>query len=275
MRIGPVERLHLSDMEVEEAHSGPPASRFTGRRAIVTGAARGIGAAIARRLASEGATVGLLDLDRTGVESRCDDLRSAFPAASHLSEVVDLADPISTVEVTARLIERLGGLDILVNNAGVFDKTALQHMTVASWDRMMAINARAPFLTMKCAFPALAAAGSGRIVNIASLAAKEGAPGEAHYAASKAAVVALTRVAAKEMGESGVTVNCVCPGYVLTDMGAEGRSEEDIASWTARSPLGRLGCTEDVAGTVAFLCSADGAYLTGQAINVTGGMFMS
>ena len=109
-------------------------------------------------------------------------------------------------------------------------------------------------------------------MNMASMAAKRGTPGEAAYAASKAAVVALSRIAAMELGSHGVTVNSICPGYVLTEMGADTRSEDQIAEWTALSPLGRLGDPGDVAGVIAFLASDDGGYLTGQAVNVTGGM---
>ena len=115
-------------------------------------------------------------------------------------------------------------------------------------------------------------AGGGRVVNMASMAAKRGTPGEAAYAASKAAVVALTRIAAMELGPHGVTVNSICPGYVLTDMGCDARSPDQVAAWASMSPLGRLGDPADVAGTVAFLAGEDGSYLTGQALNVTGGM---
>lgn len=262
-------------MDELDVRFGSVPARFAGRTAIITGAARGIGAEIARRLATEGATVALLDIDAAAVQLYCERLGSASAAAPHISEVVDLADPEATESAVLRAVRRLGRLDILVNNAGVFDKTPLTEIAVSSWDRMMAINARAVFVTMRSASAALVASGGGRIVNIASMAARDGGVGEAHYAASKAAVVALSRVAAKEMGEAGITVNCVCPGYVLTDMGAGTRSPEEVARWTARSPLGRLGSTRDVASTVAFLCSDDAAYLTGQAIYVTGGMFMN
>jgi len=122
--------------------------------------------------------------------------------------------------------------------------------------------------------PVMIRAGRGRIVNMASMAAKVGTPGEAHYAASKAAVVALTRVAAMELGPSGINVNCVCPGYVLTEMGADTRTPEQVEAWTAGSPLGRLQSVADVAGVVRWLASDEAASCTGQSINVTGGMVM-
>ena len=128
---------------------------------------------------------------------------------------------------------------------------------------------------MQVAAGSMVAAGrGGSIVTIASMAAKQGGAGQGHYAASKAAVVALTRVAAQEWGEHGITVNALCPGYILTEMGADTRTEDDIRTWCSYSPLGRLGTPADVAGLATFLASPDGAYLTGQALNVTGGMVM-
>ncbi|BDZ48427.1 hypothetical protein GCM10025867_06680 [Frondihabitans sucicola] len=121
----------------------------------------------------------------------------------------------------------------------------------------------------------IAAGGGGKIINLASMAAKKGGAGEGAYPASKAAVVALTRVAALEWGEHGINVNCLCPGYVLTEMGAATRTDEMVASWSALSPLGRCASPADVAGVALFLATPDADYLTGQAINVTGGMVMS
>lgn len=176
--------------------------------------------------------------------------------------------------VVGEVIDALGGLDGLVNNAGVFEQVPLDEITIEQWDQMFAVNARAPLLLMQECLTALSESGRGRIVNIASMGAKLAAPLEAHYAASKAALVALTRAAAVEWGSCQITVNAVSPGYVLTDMGAAGRSEAEVAAWTARSPLGRLGCPADVAGVVEFLLSDAAAYLTGQVINITGGMVM-
>jgi 3-oxoacyl-[acyl-carrier protein] reductase len=162
----------------------------------------------------------------------------------------------------------------LVNNAGVFEKVPLDAITVGQWDRMVAVNATAPLVLMQAARDALSASGRGRIVNVTSMGAKLAAPLEGHYAASKAALMALTRAAAVEWGPLGVTANAVSPGYVLTDMGADERSEAEVAAWSARSPLGRLAEPQDVAGVVAFLLSDAAAYLTGQVINVAGGMVM-
>ena len=242
------------------------AEGLRGRRCIVTGAARGIGRRIAERLVEEGMQAALLDVDPA-----VSDVARGLGAASL---VVDLADAAQT-----RRALSAGAGDgpywLVVNNAGVFSKTPLLEMTLEEWDRVQAVNVRSMVVVIQALAPAMIAAGAGgRIVNVASMAAKLGTPGEAAYAASKAAVVALSRIAAMELGPHGVTVNAVCPGYVLTEMGASTRTADQIAAWTAKSPLGRLGDPGDVASAVAFLASDDGSYMTGQAINVTGGMCM-
>lgn len=232
------------------------------QRVIVTGGSGGIGAAIVDRFTADGARVAVLDRRApTG-----DSASGFFP--------VDLLDPADTRRAIGEAIDALGGVDVLVNCAGIFQHVSLLDITVDDWDRVLDINARATLVTMQAVAPAMLDARQGAIVNIASMAAKQGGGGEGHYAASKAAVVALTRAGAQEWGCHGVTVNAVCPGYVLTDMGADTRSEADVAAWSAKSPLGRLGIPEDVAGVTHFLASPAGGYLTGQAINVTGGMVM-
>lgn len=232
------------------------------QRVIVTGGSGGIGAAIVQRFVDDGARVAVLDR-----RAPADPAASAFIA-------VDLRDPLDTRRAVGEAVDALGGIDVLVNCAGIFQHTALLDISVDDWDRVIDINARATLITMQAVAPTMLEARRGSIVNIASMAAKHGGGGEAHYAASKAAVVALTRAGAQEWGCHGVTVNAVCPGYVLTEMGADTRSEADVAAWSAKSPLGRLGIPEDVAGVTHFLASPAGGYLTGQAINVTGGMIM-
>lgn len=241
-------------------------ARLEGRRAIITGGARGIGGSIAAAMAVEGARVCILDrLVSAGTEHAAA-LDGHFVA-------VDLADATATREATHRAIATLGGVDILVNSAGVFRLEALLDVSIESWDAMLAVNTRAALVTMQCAAAAMIAGGEGgRIINIASMAAKSSGAMEGHYAASKAALLALTRSAALEWGEHGITANAICPGYILTEMGAATRTDEDVARWSARSPLGRLGEPEDVAAVALFLASGDACYLTGQAINVTGGM---
>lgn len=232
------------------------------QRVIVTGGSGGIGAAIVARFTADGARVAVLDR-----RAPAEDAASAFFP-------VDLRDPLDTRRAVGEAIEALGGIDVLVNCAGVFQHASLLDITVDDWDLVLDINARATLVTMQAVAPLMLEARGGSIVNIASMAAKQGGGGEGHYAASKAAVVALTRAGAQEWGCHGVTVNAVCPGYVLTEMGADTRSEDDVRAWSAKSPLGRLGVPEDVAGVTHFLASPAGGYLTGQAINVTGGMIM-
>ncbi|WP_298799125.1 SDR family NAD(P)-dependent oxidoreductase [Pseudonocardia sp. 73-21] len=242
--------------------------RLAGRRAVVTGAARGIGAEIARTFATEGASVAVLDVSAEGAATTAAEVGGT-------AHVVDLRDVAATRAALEEAVEALGGIDVLVNNAGVLRKAPLLDITTDDWDDMFAVTLRPVLVTTQVAARAMiAAGGGGAIVNMASMAARTGGAGQGHYAAAKAAVVALTRVSALELGGHGIRVNCLCPGFVLTEMGAATRTPEQVAEWTSRSPLGRLGETTDVARTALFLASDDADYLTGQAINVTGGMVM-
>ena len=242
--------------------------RLTGRRCVVTGSARGIGEEIASAFHREGAAVALLDVD-PAVKDVADRIGAAGAA------VADLSDPDATVAAVETLIAGLGGIDVLVNNAGILRLTPLLDITVDEWDEVQRINTRSMLVTMQVAARAMIAAGTpGKIINMASMAVKLPAANHAHYAASKAAVVALTQSAAVELGRFGITANAICPGFVLTDMGAATRTAEMVAAWEAMSPLGRLAERSDVAAMAVFLASDDGDYCTGQAMNVAGGMVM-
>ena len=241
--------------------------RLQDRRVIVTGGARGIGACIASRFAVQGARVAVLDiLDDDGRQVAAD------VGGTYLH--ADLADPIQARNRMEQAIEMLGGLDVMVNNAGILRFSPLLDISVQDWDQMFAINTTSMLVTTQVAARSMMVARGGAIINMASMAAKSGGAGQAHYAASKAAVAALTRASALELGPFGITVNCLCPGYVLTDMGADTRTEDDVRAWSQLSPLGRLALPEDVAGVALFLAGDDGRYLTGQSINITGGMIM-
>ncbi len=238
------------------------------RRVVVTGGSRGIGAAIARRLAHDGATVSVID--------RLTDLGRALTAEiGGTFHEADLSDVTATRQAVADAIEASGGIDVLVNNAGILRLAPLLDISVEEWDLMFAVNTRSMLVTTQIAAQAMIRSGhGGTVINLASMAGKAGGAGQAHYAASKAAVIALTRVTALELGCHGITANCICPGYVLTEMGAGTRTPDDIALWSSYSPLGRLAQPCDVSSVAAFLASPDAAYLTGQAFNVTGGMVM-
>ena len=246
----------------------PAAGRLAGRRVVVTGAARGIGAAIAQAFAGEGARLALMD--REG-----DQCRATAAQLGALALDVDLADPTSACDAMQAAVDGLGGIDILVNNAGILHMAPLLEITVDDWDRTFDVNVRAMLLTTQVAARAMVSAGQGGvIINMASMGGKLGSPNQAHYAASKAAVISLTRVSALELGEHGIRVNCICPGYVLTEMGAATRTPEMVAKWSSMSPLGRCAEPHEVADMAVFLASDQARYCTGQAMNVSGGMVM-
>ncbi|MEO6123101.1 MAG: SDR family NAD(P)-dependent oxidoreductase [Ilumatobacteraceae bacterium] len=246
--------------------------RLAGRRVVITGAARGIGAQIATRFRSEGAALVLLDVAD-------DEVRVLAKSLEAESVVVDLSDAAATAAATAEAIEVLGGVDILVNNAGILKMAPILEMTVENWDLTFDINVRAMFVTTQVAGRVMreqpiVGHRRGTIVNMASMGGKLGSPNQAHYAASKAAVISFTRVTAMELGADNITANCICPGYVLTEMGAATRTEEMVRTWSAKSPLNRLAEPDDVANMALFLASDDASYCTGQAMNVSGGMVM-
>ena len=242
--------------------------RLLGRRIIVTGAARGIGADIASCFASQGAHLALVDL-------LAGDLATVSQTIGAHAVVGDLGNPDGARHAIASAIDLLGGIDVLVNNAGILRFASILDTTVEEWDRMFEINARSMLLTTQVAVRRMIDQGNGgKIVNMASMGAKLGSPNQAHYCASKAAVVSFTRVCAMEFGVHNINVNCICPGYVLTEMGAATRTAEMVANWASKSPLGRLAEPSDVSRTALFLASSDSDYCTGQAMNVSGGMVM-
>ena len=269
--------LSYDDGVMVTRRDAPAKGRLADRRVLVTGAARGIGAAIAETFAAEGAQLALLD--REG-----DQCRRTAERLGAVAFDVDLADPASATSVTQAAIDALGGIDVLVNNAGILHMAPLLEIAVEDWDRTFDINVRAMLLTTQIAARAMIAAadsggdrstaGGGAIVNMASMGGKLGSPNQAHYAPSKAAVISLTRVSAIELGVHGIRVNCICPGYVLTEMGAATRTPEMVAKWSAMSPLGRCAEPSEVADMALFLASDQARYCTGQAMNVSGGMVM-
>ena len=246
----------------------PPSQRLGGVKAVVTGGARGIGAEIGRLFHLEGADVAIIDLPS-------DQLKGAAHGLDGHAVSADLADPADAARAVTEAIELLGGIDVLVNNAGILRMAPLLEISVEDWDETFAVNVRAMLVTTQVAARWMIDHDrAGSIVNMASMGGKVGSPRQAHYAASKAAVISLTRVAAMELGEHRIRVNCICPGYVLTEMGAATRTPEMVAAWSATSPLGRCAEADDVARMALFLASRESSYCTGEAMNVSGGMVM-
>lgn len=251
-----------------------------GRVALVTGGAVGIGRGIAIRLAQEGCDVALLDLDLAGARKTAALVQAAGRRA--LALAVDVADAEAVAAAVAEIKTTLGPIDIAVNNAGITGVGRVVDLEPAAWRRMFAINTDSVFHVARAVLPDMIDRGAGRIVNIASWFGKIGKPSYAAYSASKAAVIVFTQALAAEVAPLGINVNAVCPGSIV---GTKMRDDADRMSReqglpTAKErehliPIGRVGGPDDIARVVAFLASDESAYMTGQAINVTGGLWMN
>ena len=245
-----------------------------GRRAIVTGAASGIGRATALLLAAEGAAVVVADLDATGADSVAEELRRGGGRGVALAcDVTSGADCRRLVESA---VEQLGGLDILVNSAGIIRRASVVDTTEEEWSRVMAVNVNSVFLTGKHAIPVMAGGGGGVIINIGSGWGLKGGPDAASYCASKGAVVNLTRAMAIDHGPAGIRVNCVCPGDTDTPLLRSearqlGADEAEFLAEAAVRPLARLGTPDDIARAVLYLASDAAAWVTGAVLVVDGG----
>ncbi len=245
------------------------------RVAVVTGAASGMGLAISRRLARQGDTVGLLDLDGPAVNRLADELRR--DGAKVVATSVDVVDRAAVDAALQQVRYELGPIEILVTSAGLdaFDKLA--DITPEKWDRILAVNLTGTFHCIQLVAPDMRAGRWGRIVTISSSAAQSGSKRQAHYAASKGGVIALTKALALELAPHGITVNTIPPGFVQTPMvdRAEASGElPDRKAVVAMTPVRRAGTPDDIAAACAFLCSEDAGYITGQALNVNGGWYL-
>ena len=241
---------------------------FRGKRVIVTGGSRGIGAETVRAFARQGARVAFL-------------YRASEEAAKTLAEETgatpikcDLSDSSEAERGIGEAIAALGGVDILVNNAGICKSGLAQDLSLDDWNRLIAVNLTAVFLCIRAAVSEMVRQKSGRIVNISSIWGPVGASCEAAYSAAKAGVIGLSKALAKELGPSGITVNCVAPGVIDTDMMAD-YDEETKRSLAAETPLGRLGTPADVAAAVLFLSGDGGSFITGQVLSPNGGFVIS
>ncbi len=262
----------------------PEPPRLAGRHALVTGAARGIGAEIARGLAADGARVTLLGRDAGRLQALADSLADAVGGSARIA-VADVADAAAVVRAFDAAAAAFGPITVLVNNAGQAESAPFLKTTDTLWAQMIAVNLTGTFLCSRAALPGMLASGWGRIVNIASTAGQRGYAYVAAYSAAKHGVVGLTRSLALEVAKRGVTVNAVCPGYTETDIlrdsianvvAKTGRSEAEArAQFAAGNPQGRIVQPAEVADAVRWLCGPGAAAITGQTVSVSGGEVMA
>jgi 3-oxoacyl-[acyl-carrier protein] reductase len=241
---------------------------LSGRVAIVTGGARGIGLAVARRMVASGAAVSIWDADAAKTEES----RAALAADGNVSaQVLDLTDEVAVAEAAAKTKATHGKLDILVNNAGITGGNMPSwEIPVAQWRRVIDVNLNAPFIVASAVVPHLIANGWGRVVNVASVAGKEGNPNAAHYSASKAGLIGYTKSLAKELAQKNVLVNCVTPAAAKTDIFSQ-MTEQHIAFMLSKIPMGRFVEVEEIAALICWLATPDCSFSTGAVFDVSGG----
>lgn len=256
-------------------------NRLSGKKALITGGGLGIGRAIALRLAEEGCDIGIFDRDAGPA-----DATAAMIRAKGRQAAIALGDASRPEDVKAgvtELAKALGGFDILVNNAGILRTAPFLETDYKTWREVFSVNLDGAFLFAQEILPLMVKQGSGCVINMASWTGKKGVPNHSAYSASKFALIGLTQSLAGEMASHGIRVNAVCPGVIVNtrmrDVAEELNRAQGLPDVNARVqntiPLKRAGEPQDVAGVVAFLCSDDASYMTGQAINITGGLWMS
>ncbi len=240
------------------------------RVALVTGASRGIGRAIAMKLASDGFTVAV---NFASSSHEADEVVAEIEEAGGraLALQADVGDPDAVTALFGAIGEELGAVHVLVNNAGITDDGLVLRMSPQQWDNVVNTNLRSVFLCTKAALRSMLRARHGRIINISSVSGISGNPGQGNYAATKAGIIGFTKSVAKEVGSRGITANAVAPGFIATDM-TEALGQDVIEGAKKQIALGRLGLPEEVASLVSYLASDDASYITGQAIVVDGGL---
>ncbi len=246
--------------------------KLANQTAIVTGAGRGIGQAIALRLAAEGAKVAVVSRTEANSARTADQLNAQNPDTARAYSV-DVADHPAVQELVATIVKDFGRVDILVNNAGVTRDGLSMRMPLEDWNVVIDTNLRGAFSFIQSVERTMIKQRSGRIINIASVSGLMGNAGQANYAASKAGLIGLTKSIAREVASRGITVNAVAPGFITTDM-TDVLSDDVKGAVTKQIPLARFGTPEDIAAAVAFLASPEAGYITGQTLTVDGGMVM-
>jgi 3-oxoacyl-[acyl-carrier protein] reductase len=247
-------------------------SRFADQVAIVTGAGRGIGEAIARRFAAEGARVAVVSRTEANSRTVSDSINAAHDEVSK-PYAVDVADFDAVQAAAERILADFGRADILVNNAGITRDTLAMRMSSEDWDAVLDTNLKGAFNFIRAILRPMVRQRAGRIINISSVSGLLGLAGQANYAASKAGLIGLSKSVAREIASRGITVNVVAPGFIETDM-TSGLSEEIRKGALGQIPLSKFGAAGDIAAAVAFLASPEAAYITGQVLAVDGGMSM-
>ncbi|ERJ81207.1 3-oxoacyl-[acyl-carrier-protein] reductase [Prevotella disiens JCM 6334 = ATCC 29426] len=245
---------------------------LNGKTALITGAARGIGKAIALKFASEGANIAFTDLqiDENGKATETEITALGVKCKGYASNAADFEQ---SAEVVKQVKEEFGSIDILVNNAGITKDGLMLRMTEAQWDAVIGVNLKSAFNFIHACVPVMMRQRGGSIINMASVVGVHGNAGQANYAASKAGMIALAKSVAQEMGPKGIRANAIAPGFIDTAMTQE-LSEEIRKEWVSKIPLRRGGQTEDIANTALFLASDLSSYISGQVLQVDGGMNM-
>ena len=245
--------------------------KLTGKVALVTGAAQGIGRAIALLLARNGADIVVSDINLEKAEETAKEIRAIGPKA--MAVKVDVSNLGDVERMVEGILEKLAKIDILVNNAGITRDKLVLRMTEEDWDAVLNVNLKGTFNCTKAVIRHMAKQRSGKIVNIASVVGEMGNAGQANYSASKAGVIGLTKTIAREYAQRGINVNAIAPGYIETPM-TEALPEKAKEELKKLIPMERLGKPEDVAEAVLFLVSEESSYITGQVLNVNGGIYM-